>query len=355
MVPGQGVSRRPRRNLPADYDVALYGDIQAAFDRLVNGDDLTQLAASVRGAPGSRRPSPRVPRRASEIPTTADPPIRPAVRARGCTPRGSTRRGSTRRGSTRRGSTRRGSTRRGSTRPTPTSRRRLRRPRGDAFSAAQNQTLLAVSANTGTADETVSAATGNTDGSFYVRVQGHDDTVFDADAAFRLGRTVAGGTPPASASRLPEDPVAPHHRGDASTVIVTDTNAGLAAGTPARTDYLASLGQLAAATDGAVVDVAGSQQVRHLQTRSPARGCPYAVNLVAGAIKDIVDYYRNANSKYVVIAGGDEVIPFFRYPDLSGLGQESQFEPPVLPNTPSGASLSRTRCRARTPTAPTSR
>ncbi len=61
---------------------------------------------------------------------------------------------------------------------------------------------------------------------------------------------------------------------------------------------------------------------------------------MADAIKDIVDDLRNANSKYVVIAGGDDVIPFFRYPDTSGLGPESQFSPPMLPDTPAGASLS---------------
>ena len=40
-----------------------------------------------------------------------------------------------------------------------------------------------------------------------------------------------------------------------------------------------------------------------------------------------------------MIAGGDEVVPFFRYPDTSGLGQESQFDPPILPDSPAGASL----------------
>ena len=52
------------------------------------------------------------------------------------------------------------------------------------------------------------------------------------------------------------------------------------------------------------------------------------MNLVAGAIKDVIDSYRNDTSCfYVVIAGGDNVIPFFRYPDTSGLGPESQFQP----------------------------
>ena len=57
-------------------------------------------------------------------------------------------------------------------------------------------------------------------------------------------------------------------------------------------------------------------------------------------------------SKYVVIAGGDDVIPFFRYPDTAGLGPESEYVPPVLDATPSQASLRATTCSARTPTAP---
>ena len=62
--------------------------------------------------------------------------------------------------------------------------------------------------------------------------------------------------------------------------------------------------------------------------------------MVADAIKTIVDCTGAiTNSKYVVIAGGDDVIPFFRYQDVSGLGPESQFEPPLLPDTPAGASL----------------
>ncbi len=67
--------------------------------------------------------------------------------------------------------------------------------------------------------------------------------------------------------------------------------------------------------------------------------CPYAVNLVAREIKSIADSYRNAGSKYVVIAGNDDVIPFFRYPDTSGLGSEADFSPPVLDGSASNACL----------------
>ncbi|MEO6715355.1 MAG: C25 family cysteine peptidase, partial [Mycobacteriales bacterium] len=58
-------------------------------------------------------------------------------------------------------------------------------------------------------------------------------------------------------------------------------------------------------------------------------------------IKGIVDAYRGANPglKYVVIAGNDNAIPFFRYPDQSLLGQESGYVPPVLSTSASEASL----------------
>ena len=41
----------------------------------------------------------------------------------------------------------------------------------------------------------------------------------------------------------------------------------------------------------------------------------------------------------MVIVGGDDVIPFFRYPDQSLLGQESGYVPPVRSDSVSEASL----------------
>ena len=213
----------------------------------------------------------------------------------------------------------------------------------DAFSAAQNQMLLAASTNTGNVDEIVSASTGNTDGAFYLRVQGHDDAAFDDNTPFQLTRTTeSANLECAGLTTFPKDPddAAPAVTTQ-QTVIVTDTNRlNLPANSPAATEYLASLNQLAVATGGVVVNVAASDQVQALWGQVQGhRGCPQAVNMVADAIKTIVDDWRNTNSKYVVIAGGDDVIPFFRYQDVSGLGPESQFEPPLLPDTPAGASL----------------
>ncbi len=88
---------------------------------------------------------------------------------------------------------------------------------------------------------------------------------------------------------------------------------------------------VAARSWGKVVDVAGDPRVGQLKTQAAANSsCPYATNLVAEEIKSIVDSYRNnPNLRYVVIVGGDDVIPFFRYPDESLLGQESGYVPPV--------------------------
>ena len=61
---------------------------------------------------------------------------------------------------------------------------------------------------------------------------------------------------------------------------------------------------------------------------------------MAEAIRDIVDEYRGVNPlEYVVIAGNDDVIPFFRHPDQALLASEVNYAPPVLDNTASQASL----------------
>jgi hypothetical protein len=62
---------------------------------------------------------------------------------------------------------------------------------------------------------------------------------------------------------------------------------------------------------------------------------------MAEAIRDIVQLYRASNSglQYVTIVGGDEAVPFFRYPDTAGLGPESDYVPPVLDASSSQASL----------------
>jgi len=340
VVPGQQVTV-DLTVLPADYDVALYGDIDAAFRRLSTSNDVTQLAAaSAAGAPGSQTQIPEYPVSLTTVPTAAAQLPSTQFAPRIYAPRIYAPRIYAPRIYAPRIYAPRIYAPRiyapGSYVPDLASDPAFR----DAFSAAQNQTLLAVSANTGNSNEKVSASTGNTDGYFYVRVQGHTDSVFNAADSFQLNGVISGGTACAGLQDYSGTLTLAPTRTDARTVIATDTNKlGLTTGTPEYKTYLDSLASLAG-TDGVIVDVGESARVRALQAQAAGHvGCPYAVNLVARAIKDIIDSYRNAGRRYVVIAGGDDVIPFFRYPDVSGLGQESQFSPPLLPDSAAGVSL----------------
>ena len=220
----------------------------------------------------------------------------------------------------------------------------------EAFSAAQNQTLLAVGSQPGTS-EVVNASSGNTNGNFYVRVQGHGNQDFDAAHAFTLTATASGsgcGTLDPKTGETLMPPIADDAPSDPATVIVTDrlkTNYALdeeqnEIGSPEL--FIDELEKLADATHGVVVDLADSDRVQALWEQADAQNdCPYAVNLVAAAIDEIIANFRNGNSSYVVLAGGDDVVPFFRYPDVSGLGPESQFSPPMREGTAADGSLER--------------
>src|SRR5262249_51553575 len=94
---------------------------------------------------------------------------------------------------------------------------------------------------------------------------------------------------------------------------------------------------------GATVDV-GSQSPRAaalFQQADDNTGCPYAENLVADTIRDIVLAYRAANPglQSIVAVGNDHAIPFSRDPDAAGLGSELNYVPPVADGTASQASL----------------
>ena len=202
-----------------------------------------------------------------------------------------------------------------------------------AFSAAQTASVLAVSSGPGTGDESVSVNTWNNTGHFYIRVQGKNGS-FDPDTPFSLRVSTQGdlcsgvvdqtSTPTATA-------------GGYETLILVDSNRlpGLAA-------ISDKLDTLAERVDGVVVDVHSDSAVSGLNTQADSKpGCPFAKNLVASATKRIVDAYRDANPtlKYLVVVGDDDVIPFFRYPDPALLGNERLYVPPVVDNSASQASL----------------
>ena len=220
----------------------------------------------------------------------------------------------------------------------------------DAYSSAQLRSVIAGSANVGTASESFDANTWTNTGTFYVRVNGKGDA--SSDLPFTLsvqlsGNTCVGVSPVAGTFTAPAS--------DAKTLILWDSSRMQSAqagdistlrttlGGQATAGSFAGKGEIA----GAVVDLgdtgfAGHARIAALNQQADAHpACVYAKNLVASAIRDIVTAYRAANPHLadVVLVGDDGVIPFFRYPDQNSLGPESNYVPPVDPASASEASL----------------
>ncbi len=207
------------------------------------------------------------------------------------------------------------------------------------FSSAQTASLLAVSSTPGTGDETVSVNTWNNTGSFYIRVQGKNGS-FDEDSPFTLNVEREGSLCSGVADIAGPAPSATS--GIRTLILVDRARLPLPAGGPLDT-RLATFRDRPE-VDGAIVDVNADATVRALNVQADApanRSCPFAKNLVATRVKRIVDVHRaaNPNLQYVVVVGGDGVIPFFRFPDPALLGNETLYKPPVGDNTASQASL----------------
>ncbi|MEP7202423.1 MAG: Ig-like domain-containing protein [Ilumatobacteraceae bacterium] len=208
-----------------------------------------------------------------------------------------------------------------------------------AFSSAQTRSLIGVSARENAEAESVRVATWNNTGDFYVRVQGRNGAF--SPTPFHLALSTAGGpcaaSPLSSFSGLPLTIAG--SPGAAQTVILTDSLR--LAPTPA---VRPKLDELALRTGGVVKDLSESPRISALNLQADFnKACPYAKNLVAEAIREVVNSYRDPDGtlKYVVIAGGDDVIPFFRYADSAGIGPESDYIPPAVDASPSQASLRR--------------
>jgi len=212
-----------------------------------------------------------------------------------------------------------------------------------AFSSAQTRSIIGVAATPGTGDESVVVNTWNNTGDFYVRVSGRAGA-YTTGGQFTVGIAKSG----VSCANVNDSTLTSRSAAAGAgvrTVILTDSSkvaldADLGGGSTLRGKLTAFAAR--AEIGGVIVDVGTDTRVNTLKVQAANNAaCPYATNLVAEEIKGIVDSYRpnNPELKYVVIAGNDEAIPFFRYPDQSLLGQESGYVPPVRSDSASEASL----------------
>ena len=209
-----------------------------------------------------------------------------------------------------------------------------------AFSSAQSRSLVGVSAFDGAAAEGIAMNTWLNSGDFYVRVRGRDG-VFSLSAPFSLEvEQVAGDCSAVPSGNQPGTGLGSITPGAKSIILIDSARMSLDAA------LLGDLNALAARPEvgGVVVDVNSDPHVAAANATADGNvTCPFAKNIVAQEIKDIVDAYRGEAQpsplEYVVLVGNDNVIPFFRYPDNALLGPESNYVPPVSDFTASQASL----------------
>ncbi|MAT95737.1 MAG: hypothetical protein CL608_01110 [Anaerolineaceae bacterium] len=207
----------------------------------------------------------------------------------------------------------------------------------DAFSSAQMRSLIAVSAFNGTAGEGVQLNTWENSGDFYIRVRGRNGA-YNPNNDFTLNVMQTAGNCGDVTTALP---------GSTHTAVSNNTNTIILADTSRMSGDLttmqARLATFAARPEvnGVIVDVGSDARVAAANAQADLYpSCPFAKNLVAYSIKEIVDSYRELNPlAYIVIIGNDDVIPFFRHPDQALLANERNYVPPVLDNTASQASL----------------
>ncbi len=213
------------------------------------------------------------------------------------------------------------------------------------YSAAVNQALYAFSARSGLTPEAIARNTWDNSGDFYVRVYGSNG-VYDLARPYKLTATVidsscVGVTLVKSAPTPPTSPGTPKtlfitHSGRLRSPDGTFVSATDAAAFITRLQQFASRLEVA----GVVIDLATNTGMAPNYTQwDSAKTCAPAANVVADAVSDLISPYRSASLQYVVIAGGDQVVPYRRVPDLSQTGNEKLWRPPVLDSTVSNAAL----------------
>ena len=209
-----------------------------------------------------------------------------------------------------------------------------------SFSNAQSRSLIGVSGFDGTTSEGVAVNTWENTGYFYARVRGRNGA-YDLNSAFHFEVTLAAGQCSDLNANLPATSTVIAAAGRRTLILVDWTRLS---GSPAEIAALQDkLNSFAGRPEiaGLVVDVSGDARVAAANAQADARpACPSAKNLVAASVKNIVNAAAQNNPlEYIVIAGSDNVIPFFRHADQSLLANERNYVPPVRDSSPSQASL----------------
>ena len=146
-----------------------------------------------------------------------------------------------------------------------------------AFSAAQTASLLAVSAGPGTGDESVAVNTWNNTGHFYIRVQGKNGA-FDSDNAFSLSVARQGTPARASSTRRARRPRRPASAPPRRSSSPTAGGCNLSTLTGRLNTLMATVRRAGPRSSNVDADLT----VRSLNAQADLQAsCPFAKNLVA--------------------------------------------------------------------------
>ena len=355
-----GTVRRPARtpghghalDLPADYDLAFFKDIAQAYTRSdldAGADELSAEFAGDAYSPSAFSPSqfspgfsPSRSARAFSpdafIPSRSAPRVQPLASS---SPSRSARAHSARR------------VHPVAVQPVACSARQSAvQPR--AFSSAQTRSLVASPPSRARRRERRRNTWTNT-GDFYVRVSGRNGA-FVRYAAFHLQPRSPAARARRRADRLRArrgrrrrlQDGDPHRLGaDARHgAEKADLQAKLKTSPPAPRSAARSSTSPPTAASALNAQADANKSARTRRTSSPARSRTSSTRTA-----------RTTRLRYVVIVGADNVVPFFRYPDATLIGNEKGYVPPVATRAPRRRACASATSSARTATArrPTSR
>jgi len=217
----------------------------------------------------------------------------------------------------------------------------------EAYASAQQRSLVGFSASPGTVGEGIRFNTYSRSGVFYIRVRGQNG-VFAPDAAFTLGLKIDQDLC-AAVTDLNVTPALNVKPADVlATLTFTPTSlmlwdsARIVGTAAAKAALVTSLTNFAKQAKAAVVDVNADDRIRALNLQADNNpACPMAKNLVAEAIRNLIRAYRAAAPTLadITLIGNDDVIPFFRTNDEALLANEANYFPPVKDATQSQSAL----------------
>lgn len=213
----------------------------------------------------------------------------------------------------------------------------------EPYASSVAQGIVAISAKTAESPENISYSTFSDSGDYYIRVINVGST--PVTNPFVLNGTVEANAC-SNVAPVPASVAAPPApSGSYKTLLLTDFSR--LPGTPEeKTALKATINTFKTRPEvqGTLIDLgqASYQRVKAAQAQADTfKYCPAAKNIVAQEIRAVIDAYRAGSTglAYLVLIGPDNVIPFYRYLDRSGYGEEKGYNTPLVPEGPAYSAL----------------